>query len=99
MSTRTIPMNELQPKLSEHIDRANEFFERFVITRQGRAEAVLLAADDFAGLQETLEILSDTELAHRLIEAEAELAGGGGHSLDEVREGLRGDHGPTLQSS
>lgn len=97
MSTRTIPMNELQPKLAELIDRANEFFERFVITRQGRAEAVLLAADDFAGLQETLEILSDTDLVRRLVEAEAEFAEGGGHSLDEVREGLRGDHGSALK--
>jgi len=97
MSTRTISLNDLQPRLSELIDRANEVFERFVITRQGRADAVLLAADDFEGLQETLEILSNTELVQRLAEAEAELASGGGHSLEEVRKGLPTGHDRALK--
>jgi prevent-host-death family protein len=96
MSTRTIPLTELQPQLSKMIDRANELFERFVITREGRAEAVLLAAEDFESLQETLDILSNTELVQRLVEAEAELAAGGGHSLEEVRERLKGDQGRAL---
>jgi hypothetical protein len=47
------------------------------------------------GLQETLEILRDTELVQRLVEAEAELAVGGGHSLEEVRKDYREAHTET----
>jgi PHD/YefM family antitoxin component YafN of YafNO toxin-antitoxin module len=50
---------------------------------------VLLAAEDFEGLLETIEILSDTECVQRLAEAEEELARGGGHDLDAVRRELR----------
>ena len=50
------------------------------------------ADDDFDSLQETLDILSDPELVQRLIEAEAEFAQGGGHSLEEVRSRLGNDH-------
>ena len=88
MATETISLTELRPRLSELLARAHEHFDRFVITRHGRAEAVLLSADEFEGLLETLEILSDAELVRRLGEADKELAGGGGHALDDVRREL-----------
>lgn len=89
MATETLSLTELRPRLTELIERANQFFDRFLITRHGRTEAVLLAADDFEGLLETVEILSDTECVRRLAEAEEELARGGGHSLEAVRRELR----------
>lgn len=88
MATETISLTELRPRLSELLARAHEHFDRFVITRHGRAEAVLLSADEFEGLLETLEILSDSRQVHRLMEADEELAGGGGHSLEDLRRGL-----------
>ncbi|MEP6463729.1 MAG: type II toxin-antitoxin system Phd/YefM family antitoxin, partial [Frankiaceae bacterium] len=36
--------------------------ERFEITRNGRRAAVLLSADDYDALQETITVLSDAEL-------------------------------------
>ena len=96
MSTETLSLTELRPRLSEIVERARQVFDRFVITRQGRAEAVLLAADDFEGLLETIEILSDNDLLQQLAEAEEELAHGGGHSLEEVRKELRNGAGATL---
>lgn len=90
MATETISLTDLRPRLSEVMDRANALFERFVITRRGRAEAVLLAADEFEGLLETLDVLSRPELVARLIEAEEELAVGGGHALEDVRRELKG---------
>jgi prevent-host-death family protein len=98
MTTRTIPLSDQEPRLSDLVDRANEFLERFILTRKGEARAVLLAARDFEGLLETLEILSDSELVQRLVTAEAELNHGGGRSLDEVREGIRSGRSSTLQS-
>lgn len=98
MATRTIPLSDQEPRLSDLADRANELLERFILTREGEARSVLLAAQDFDGLLETLDILSDSELVQRLVTAEAELAHGGGHSLDEVREGIRSGRGSTFQS-
>jgi len=88
MATETISLTELRPRLSELLARAHEHFDRFVITRHGRAEAVLLSADEFEGLLETLKILSDKGQVLRLTEADEELAGGGGHSLEDLRQGL-----------
>ena len=88
VASETISLTELRPRLSELVERANERYDRFVITRHGRAEAVLLAADEFEGLLETIEILSDEELVKRLIEAEEELEAGGGHALGEVRSAV-----------
>jgi prevent-host-death family protein len=80
----------MRPRLSELLTRAREHFDRFVITRKGRAEAVLLSADEFEGLLETLEILSDKILVKKLVEADEELSRGGGHNLEEVRRELTG---------
>jgi prevent-host-death family protein len=90
MATETISLTELRPRLSELLDRAHDHFDRFLITRRGRAEAVLLSSEEFEGLLETLEILSDQELVRQLVEADEELAGGGGHSLAGVREAVAG---------
>jgi antitoxin YefM len=96
--TRKVALSELQPQLVEILDRVQEDQDRFVITREGRDEAVLLSADEFEGLLETLEILSDSELVRELMEARAELAAGGGHSLQDVRRGLQGGHRQALKS-
>ena len=93
MATETISLTETRPRLSELVERAHGRFDRFVITRRGRAEAVLLSSEEFEGLLETLEILSDTEQVRRLVAADDELARGGGHGLEEVRRelGIGGD--------
>lgn len=92
MSTQTVSISELQRQPFEWVEQVRNSSDRIVITHEGQAEAVLLSADDFEGLIETLDVLSDSELVQRLIEAEAELASGGGHSLEEVRERLRNGH-------
>lgn len=93
MATETISLTELRPRLSDLVDRAHEHFDRFLITRRGRAEAVLLSSEEFEGLLETLDILSDQDLVRKLVEADEELAAGGGHSLEEVREATRRGEG------
>jgi len=96
--TRKISVSELQPQIGDVLDRVQEDRDRFVIVREGREEAVLLSAEDFEGLLETLEILSDSELVRELMEARAELASGDGHSLQDVRRGLQDDQRRSLKS-
>jgi antitoxin YefM len=91
MATETLSLTDLRPRLSEAIDRANDLFDRFVITRRGRAEAVLLGSDDYEGLLETLEILSDREAVERLIQAEEDLRRDEGVDLEFLRRSLENE--------
>jgi len=90
MASETISLTELRPRLSELVERAHEHFDRFMITRRGRVEAVLLSSEEFEGLLETLEILSDEKLVARLMDADRELAEGGGTALEDLRAELAG---------
>ena len=88
MASETISLTELRPRLSELVERAHEQFDRFMITRHGRVEAVLLSSEEFEGLLETLAILSDDDLVAGLAEADRELAEGGGRDLEDLRADL-----------
>lgn len=63
----TLPVAEARAQLSKLIDEATTTHQRFEITRNGYRAAVLLAADDYDTLQETITVLSDPALlaAHR----------------------------------
>lgn len=63
--------------------------ERVEITRNGSRAAVVLGADDYDSLMETLEILGDSELVEELRDAVLELDRGEGVTLDEVAEEMR----------
>lgn len=97
MATEIISLTQPEPKLSDLVERVHSGTERLVITREGRAEAVLLSAEELDGLLETLEILSDNDVVRRLAEAEEELARGGGHALDEVRAEIRREQSPPVE--
>lgn len=57
-----VPLSEVKAKLSELVDQVAARDEEVVITRNGRATAVLLSQDQFEGWRETVEILADKEL-------------------------------------
>ncbi len=62
----TLPVAEARAQFSRLIDAATTTHERFEITRNGRRAAVLMSADDYDILQDTIAVLSDAEvlLAH-----------------------------------
>lgn len=74
------PLRNVRDHLSEFVDRAEREHERVVVTRNGRPAAVLIGYDDLAGLEETLDILSDPEALGEIRQAETQVARG-----EEVR--------------
>ena len=58
----TIPVADARSHLSKLIDEAMATHQRFEITRNGHRAAVLLSADDFDTLQDTIAVLSDPTL-------------------------------------
>ncbi|MFD4182845.1 type II toxin-antitoxin system Phd/YefM family antitoxin [Rhodococcus sp. NPDC058514] len=62
MYMTTLPVADARAQLSRLVDEAQHTHERFEITRNGRRAAVLLGADDYDALRETIAVLSDPEL-------------------------------------
>ncbi|WP_234812310.1 type II toxin-antitoxin system Phd/YefM family antitoxin [Mycolicibacter longobardus] len=58
-------------------------------TKNGRRAALLISADDFDSIMETLEILGDREAMEAIREADADIAAGRVYPLDEVEAELR----------
>ena len=59
---KLMPVSEVKAKLSRLVSEIETRDEEIIITRNGRAAAVLLSADQFEGWRETVEILADREL-------------------------------------
>jgi antitoxin YefM len=62
--------------LSEVVDRLEREHGRVVITKHGRPTIVMLSLEDLESLEETLEILSNPQVASEMHEAQAEVAAG-----------------------
>ena len=85
----TLPVADARAQLSRLIDEAVATHERFDITRNGRRAAVLLSADDYDTLQDTLAVLSDAVLltAHR--EGQAAIEAGDHLDADQLATAMR----------
>lgn len=85
----TLPLAAARSQLSKLVDEAMATHERFEITRNGRRAAVLLSADDYDTLQETITVLSDAALttAHR--EGQAAIEAGNYLDADQLAHAMR----------
>jgi len=85
----TLPLAQVRANLSKLVDEAVRTHLRIEVTRQGRRAAVILSADDYDSLIETLDILSDRDLMKELREGRADVTRGDFHTLDDVATELR----------
>jgi antitoxin YefM len=86
----TEPLRAVRDHLSEVIDRVEQQHERVVITRNGRAAAVLISPADLESLEETLSVLDDAEALADIREADAAYARGdvvrGAEAVRQLRQ-------------
>jgi prevent-host-death family protein len=74
---------------SELVDRVERQQDRVVVTRNGRAAAVLISADDLESLEETLAVMSDRSVAAQIRESQKAVESGEtGAELDALRASL-----------
>ena len=85
----TLSVADARANFSKLIDSAVSTHEQFEITRNGARAAVLLSADDYDSLLETVDILSDARAMADIREGEEALARGETFSEAEIREVLR----------
>lgn len=85
----TVPLAQARANLSKLVDDAVRTHERVEVTKNGRRAAVILSADDYDSMVETLDILSDRELVAQLRQSQKEADRGEVYSLDEVTSAMR----------
>jgi antitoxin YefM len=85
----TLSVADARANFSRLVESAETTHERFEVTRNGSRVAVILGADDFDSLVETLAILTDQELMASMREADAAIARGEVVAGDDLRERLR----------
>lgn len=84
----TLSLAEARANLSKLVESAVTTHERFEVTRNGDRVAVLLAADDYDALLETLDILSNPDEVEAIRAGLADLESGQVSSADEVAAAL-----------
>lgn len=81
----TITLKELRPELSEVIKDIDTKLDRYIVLKRGKPITVMMSPDDYEGLLETIEILSDKETVRRIKKAKQEVKEGRTISLEEFR--------------
>ena len=88
MSVHTVSVRELRPHLSDVLMNVVGKFDRYIITKRGKPEAVLLSIEDYEGMLETMDIQRDAQLMRRIKKAEQDMKLGKGKSLDRIKQEL-----------
>lgn len=85
----TLSTADARAGFSKLVESASTTHERFEVTRNGARAAVILGADDYDALIETIEVLSDPDTVRDVRRALGEFASGDTVSGDEMRERMK----------
>ncbi|MBI2384914.1 MAG: type II toxin-antitoxin system Phd/YefM family antitoxin [Elusimicrobia bacterium] len=87
---KTITLKALRPGLPQVADSVETKLDRYIVTRRGHPVMMLISPEDYEGLLETIEILSDKAAAKRIRKSWKEGRSGGTVALDALRRRLEG---------
>ena len=82
MSVITLPVTEAKQRFTEIVKSAQEYFDRYLVTKNGKEAAVLMSAEEYENLLETLDILSHKKEVRSFAVASAQARRGETVSLD-----------------
>ncbi|HEX8303398.1 MAG TPA: type II toxin-antitoxin system Phd/YefM family antitoxin [Jatrophihabitans sp.] len=85
---QTTSLSDLKAHLSEYTERAEMEHEQYTITRNGRPAVVLVSADEWESMQETLFWLSQPGIQEDLAQAEDDVTAGRVYDEAQVRQAL-----------
>ncbi len=81
----TINLKKLRPELPAVIRNIDNKLDRYIVIKRGKPIAIMMSPDDYEGMLETIEILSDKDAANRIKRAKQEIKEGMTVSLEELR--------------
>ena len=85
----TIALKQLRPGLPAVIKDIDTKLDRYIVMKRGKPVAVMMSPDDYEGLLETIEILSDKKLMRSIRKAKQEIKEGKTIPWEEARLELR----------
>jgi len=85
---QTLPISKVKDKLNELVDAAAITHEQVTITKNGTPAAVLVGADEWESIQETLFWLSQPGIRESVAAAEADVADGRVYGEEQIRAEL-----------
>lgn len=85
---QTVAISTVKSKLNEYVEAVSVTHEQVTITKNGAPAAVLIGADEWESIQETLFWLSQPGIRDSIAEAEADIATGRTYSEAEIRAEL-----------
>src|ERR1700683_3705513 len=88
LMAKTVPFREFRTRLSELLSDVADRRDHVLVTRNGKPAAVLVPIDEYEALEETAEILSDSDMLAAIEAGLGELTRGETVTLDELRQDL-----------
>jgi prevent-host-death family protein len=85
----TLSVADARASFSKLVEAATSTHERFEVTRNGDRVVVMLSADDYDSLLETLDILGDAAEVRAIQDGIRALERGETYSADDVRQAMR----------
>ncbi|MGH2955245.1 MAG: type II toxin-antitoxin system Phd/YefM family antitoxin [Solirubrobacterales bacterium] len=85
---KSVPVREFRSNLSGFLSDVADRREHVLVTRNGRPAAALVPVDEYEGLEETAEILSDPDALDALETGLSELSRDETVSLEDLRREL-----------
>jgi antitoxin YefM len=82
--TKNISVRKLRSNLAGVLKDVRTHLDRYVISRRGEPEAVLMCVDDYEGWLETLDIMSDKRTMAAIRKSQREIAEGKFYTYEEV---------------
>lgn len=59
MSTRTLNVTEAKQRFTELVAHVGKYYDRYLVTKNGTEAAVVMSAEEYDSLLETLDVLSN----------------------------------------
>lgn len=82
---QTLPISKVKDRLNELVDAASITHEQVTITKNGAPAAVLIGAEEWESIQETLFWLSQPGIHESIGEAREDIAAGRTYSEEQIR--------------
>lgn len=83
MSVMTVPVTEAKQRFTEIVKGVEEYFDRYLVTKNGKDAAVVMSAAEYESLLETIDVLANKKETRALLEGKVQAGGGETVSLDE----------------
>lgn len=92
MSTITLPVTEAKQRFTELVKNAEESFDRYLVTKNGKDAAVILSAEEYESLLETLDILANKKEVLAIAQGDAQAKRGETISLSKYLANRKNKH-------